>query len=92
MKLRVFKDIPTERLLLETDAPDQLLPQELDSYRLLSTVAPHVAVNHPANIKAVYAGVAALRGVTIDSLATQIESNFKTLFAEIWPRIPKITR
>jgi TatD DNase family protein len=83
MKLDVFKDLPSDRLLLETDAPDQNLPEDLDSYKLSSPKDPSVRLNHPANISQVYAGVARLRGVSVEELAVQVEQNFSRLFGTL---------
>ena len=78
-KLQLFKEIPLDRLLIESDAPDQALPTELDSYGL--TVGPSGArVNHPALIVKTYEAIAALRGMPLDELACQVEANFKRLF------------
>lgn len=82
MKLRVFKAVPEERLLIETDAPDQNLPEDLDRYRLASSNDTK-RVNHPANIVAVYDGVAQLRGTSIEALSTLVEGNFRRLFAPV---------
>lgn len=83
MKLAVFKEIPGDRLLLETDAPDQNLPDELDQYKLRNPTDPSLRINHPANITQVYQGVSKLRGVPIEELATQVERNFSDLFGEV---------
>lgn len=85
MKLEVFRHVPEERLLLETDAPDQKLPEALDQYKLLS---PHdqQRMNHPATIVAVYEGVARLRGVPTEHLTAVAESNFRRLFAPVLAR------
>jgi TatD DNase family protein len=85
MKLAVFKEVPRERLLLETDAPDQRLPDELDRYQICDSISG-IRINHPANIRAVYLGVAALRGTSVDELAVQVESNFRVLFANVLAR------
>ena len=37
-------------------------------------------LNHPANLAATYAALAELRGVTLESLAAQVEKNFFRLF------------
>lgn len=83
MKIKVFEHVPAERLFLETDAPDQNLPEHLDRYQLLSNI-DQVRINHPANITAVYEGVATLRQTSVEKLAEQIEQNFRALFGEIW--------
>lgn len=85
MKLAVFKEVPRERLLLETDAPDQRLPDELDRYQICDSISG-IRINHPANIRAVYLGVAALRGTSVEELAGQVESNFRVLFANVLAR------
>jgi TatD DNase family protein len=83
MKLAVFKDLPIERLLLETDAPDQNLPEELDTFKLTNPQNPSLRINHPANIVRVYEGVALLRGMQVEDLAIRIEQNFTAVFSEI---------
>jgi len=85
MKLEVFRHVPEERLLLETDAPDQKLPECLDQYKLLS---PHdrQRLNHPATIVAVYEGVGHLRGMPTEHLVEVAERNFRRLFAPVLAR------
>jgi len=82
MKLRVFKAVPEDRLLIETDAPDQNLPESLDRYRLASSTDAK-RVNHPANIVAIYEGVAQLRGMSVDALCARADSNFRNLFSPV---------
>ena len=78
-KLQLFKEVPLDRLLIESDAPDQALPIELDSYGL--TVSSSGArINHPALIVKTYEAIAALRGMPLDELAGQVEENFRRLF------------
>ena len=74
-----FKHIPSDRLLIETDAPDQSLPDNLNQFPLADdkTGAP---VNHPANLAAVYRFAAELRGEPLERLAAQVEQNFLRLF------------
>lgn len=74
-----FRAVPPDRLLIETDAPDQSLPDELNAHPLTQpgTGAP---LNHPANLPAVYHGLARYLGEPVESLATRIETNFLRLF------------
>ncbi len=92
-----FQHVPAERLLIETDAPDQRMPepqmaeggerreerrsfwQDAKTYPLIDS-ATGQALNHPANLAAVYAFAAELRGVTDAILAAQVENNFWRLF------------
>jgi TatD DNase family protein len=74
-----FRQIPLERLLIETDAPDQLLPDERNRFPLTS--APDgPALNHPANLASVYEFAAELRSLPLADLAGQVEENFLRLF------------
>ena len=74
-----FQQIPLERLLLETDAPDQLLPDERNAHPLRDA-STGLALNHPANLAAVYQFAAELRGLPPEELVAQIEANFLRLF------------
>ncbi len=78
-KQATFKLIPADRLLVETDAPAMRPPASHEKFPPLATPEGAVA-NHPANIAAIYAGLAELRGVSIESLAAQVEANFTRLF------------
>jgi len=75
----VFKHIPLERLLVETDAPDQSLPDALNQYPLTDSTTGK-PINHPANLRAVYDGLAKVRGMAVEDLAKQVEENFQRLF------------
>jgi TatD DNase family protein len=78
-KREVFKKIPADRLLVETDAPAMPLPA--DRARFTLPPAPDGSpVNHPANLAATYAALAELRGVPLDALAAQVEENFLRFF------------
>src|SRR5208282_4933289 len=70
-----FKKIPIDRLLIETDAPDQHLPD--DSNRFPLQDAKGKPLNHPANLRAVYEFGAELLSMSLDDFAAQIEKNFQ---------------
>jgi TatD DNase family protein len=77
-----FKHVPRERLLIETDAPDQSLPERRVAFPLPDS-AEGKPVNHPANLGAVYRFAAELRGEPVESLARQVEENFRRVFAGV---------
>lgn len=70
----VFRQLPADRLLAETDAPAMPLPPT-HARHALPGLADGNPINHPANIDAVYAGLAALRGWTEGEAERQIELN-----------------
>ncbi len=74
-----FKQIPPNRLLIETDAPDQLPPDSCRPYPLIDA-ASGKPINHPANLRAIYEFVARLRQISIEDLAIQVEKNFRAIF------------
>ncbi len=74
-----FKHVPPDRLLIETDAPDQPLPEALNAHSLRDAVTGQ-ALNHPANLGAVYRFAAELLGEPMESLAARVEENFQRLF------------
>ncbi len=74
-----FKLVPAERLLIETDAPDQLLPDRANAFPL-GDASTGKSLNHPANLPAVYQFMAELRGEPLATLAAQMEGNFCQLF------------
>jgi len=76
----VFRDIPIDRLLVETDAPSMSPPEERNLHPLRD--ASGEVLNHPANIELAYQALAEIRGVGIEELAQQVERNFATLFGE----------
>jgi TatD DNase family protein len=95
-----FQHVPAERLLIETDAPDQRMPatptaegggrreatqgffRDAATYPLIDS-ASGAALNHPANLAAVYAFAAELRGMAGEALAAQVETNFLRLFGKL---------
>lgn len=79
-KRAVFAHLPRHRLLVETDAPAMPLPDAAREYALPG-LADGNPINHPANIRAVYTGLAELCGMPVEALAAQVEENFHRLFA-----------
>ena len=73
-----FKQVPADRLLIETDAPDQPLPAEKILQPLAA--ADGSPLNHPANLPAVYSGLAEFLGEKVESLAARVEENFQRVF------------
>ena len=71
----VFRELPLDRLLVETDAPD-MLPPATRGVRLLAGGT----LNSPANLEFCYRGLAELRGMPVDELAAQMAENFARLF------------
>ena len=77
-----FRHVPPDRLLIETDAPDQLLPDERNRHPL-TDAGSGKAINHPANLEAVYDFVAELLGEPVGALAVRVEGNFLRLFGNL---------
>lgn len=71
----VFRQLPPDRILLETDAPDMLPP---DAYQSDSSSFP---ANHPANLPAIGCGLAKLLGLETSLLAQLTRKNAAALFA-----------
>ena len=77
----VFRHVPADRLLVETDAPDQLPPPDRIRHPLAdATGSP---LNHPANLGVIHEALAALRGESPETLARQLAENFQRLFGPI---------
>lgn len=76
-----FKLVPRERLLIETDAPDQSLPESRMQHPLPADTNGK-PVNHPANLRPVYEFAADLLGEKLEPLAAQVEENFRRLFGD----------
>jgi TatD DNase family protein len=73
-----FRHVPIERLLIETDAPDQRLPDERNHFPLAD--AEGKPINHPANLRGVYEFAAELLSMPLEDLSAQVEQNFQRLF------------
>jgi TatD DNase family protein len=84
-----FKHVPPDRLLIETDAPDQSLPAERTEFPL-AEAASGKPLNHPANILAVYRFAGEWLGEPLEVLAARVEDNFLRLFGNLQvPERPK---
>lgn len=74
---RAFRSVPLDRLLVETDAPDQLPPPELITFTLHD--AEHRLLNHPANLRIIYVFLSGLLNMTPEALAEQVARNMAAL-------------
>lgn len=77
--LEVFRALPTDRILLETDAPDMLPPDSS-----LTHLLPEGA-NHPANLAAIGTALASELGMTPTTLAEFLSANAKKCFRHLEP-------
>ena len=75
-KLEGFRHIPVDRILPETDAPDQGPSMDRDLYR----DAGSIGLNHPGNIRMVYARLADVLGMSEDEIVERMLANFTRLF------------
>ena len=78
-RLEAFKQVPLDRLLVETDAPAMPLPVAWRTHKLPPT-ADGAPLNHPGNLEAAYTALAALRGLPLAELTAQATTNFTRLF------------
>lgn len=72
--VEVFRQLPQDRLLVETDAPDMLPPDETISHPLPDD---H---NHPANLASIAEGFARRLGILPADLASLTTENFRRCF------------
>jgi len=75
---RLFTSVPADRLLIETDAPDQMPPDLLIHQPL--NAPDGGALNHPANLPAIYRWLARYLGEDETALQQRVRANFTRLF------------
>lgn len=78
----LFKEVPIERILIETDAPDQRPPRSLDSWALTQSRTGD-RLTHPLSIALTYDAMAKARGIETAEFEAVIEANFQRLFGRI---------
>lgn len=79
-KREAFEQVPLDRLLIETDAPDMLGPESVQHESL--TDASGKAINSPSNLFRIYEYAAAMRGVPLEAFAQIVAENFRQLFGK----------
>ncbi len=72
--LEVFRKLPQDRILLETDAPDMLPPAEITTHPLTGNY------NHPANLPAIGQALATALGMRPEELARLTYENATRCF------------
>lgn len=77
-----FLAVPMDRLLIETDAPDQSLPDDRNRYPLIDQRSGK-PLNHPANLAEVYRFASELFELPLPNLAAQVELNFRRVFGRL---------
>ncbi|MCS6770876.1 MAG: TatD family hydrolase [Kiritimatiellae bacterium] len=77
-KLATFRRVPSDRLLIETDAPDQLPPADLVEYPIVGPDGQ--PINHPANLRAIYRRAAEALDRPFEEFVSQVEANFAEWF------------
>lgn len=79
-----FRQVPADRFLVETDAPDQGLPPGRTPFPLADPATGHL-LNHPANLVAVYELAAGVLDCSLATVVDRVETNFTGLFG---PTVP----
>ena len=77
-KLEPWKRVPIERILVETDAPDMLPPENLRINHLADS--NEKPLNHPHNLGSIYKWAASFFGFEFEAFVLQIEKNYRRLF------------
>ncbi|MCH8475964.1 MAG: TatD family hydrolase [Opitutales bacterium] len=76
----VFRKLPEDRLLVETDAPHMLPPESCRDQSFSDPEAVECSLHHPANLSAVVRGLAGIRGWTPVHTALLTTQNACRLF------------
>ncbi|MEZ7957505.1 MAG: TatD family hydrolase [Rubritalea sp.] len=82
-QLRIFSHIPIERLLIETDSPDMLPPEEVITYPLSiahTKSSMNSPINHPANLGSILEHLAQELKLNPLDLESQLADNFSRFF------------
>ncbi len=74
-QLQVFKAVPLDRLLIETDAPDMWPPPEINPHPL--ALPDGTPLNSPANLRFCYEQTAAFLGLDVEELAVRVAANYQ---------------
>lgn len=72
--VEVFKQLPKQRILVETDAPDMTPPEDSITHPLDD------GLNHPANLPTICAALATELGMTASALGELTQNNAKACF------------
>lgn len=77
----VYRKLPLDRLLVESDAPSMALPPAWRRYELPPSASGE-EVNHPAHVAVAYMALAECRGLSVEALAEQVAENYRRLFGD----------
>lgn len=86
-RIHQLKRIPEERLLIETDAPNRPPPDEWTAHPLFDP-RTRKRIHHPADLPSTLIVLSNVLDRNPQELASQIASNYHTLFGETAPRDP----
>lgn len=81
---KLLELVPDNRLLIETDAPNFQLPEELREFELDD---PDCC--HPGNLRAAYRAIARERRLSVEALAETVEANFQRYFLSATENKPR---
>jgi TatD DNase family protein len=86
-KLETFRQIPQDRLLVETDAPSMAMPNEFAEFRVKPSAVEKESemesgdkINHPGNLRAIYRALAKIRDIPESDLIKIVKTNFYRAF------------